>query len=88
MSITIKDNDSDTAVLPERIRGFPWPFSADNYRYSANVEPARKTVKTEAGAWGGELLNIDEHYLEEIKERDGVLDRDCLLYTSPSPRDS
>lgn len=76
MSITFIDKHPDTAVLPERIRRFPFPFSGDSYRYSANVEPARKTVETESGAWGGQLLDIDEHYLPDLKERDGVLDRD------------
>ncbi|MBO1269853.1 heme-dependent oxidative N-demethylase family protein [Arthrobacter cavernae] len=76
MSITIIDKDADTAVLPERIRRFPFPFSADSYRYSANVEPATKTVTTEAGEWGARLLDIDEHYLQELAERDGVLTRD------------
>lgn len=73
---TILDKDPDTAVLPERIRRFPFPFSGDTYRYGANVEPSRKVVKTEAGAWGGQLLDIDEHYLSDLNERDGVLDRD------------
>lgn len=76
MSITTIHKDPDTAVLPERIRGFPFPYSGDSYRYSANVEPAGKTVTTEAGAWGDRLLDIDEYYLPDVKEREGVLDRD------------
>jgi hypothetical protein len=65
-----------TAVFPERISRFPFPFPSDSYRYSTNVEPALKTVVTEAGAWGGRLLDIDEHYRHELTERDAVLTRD------------
>lgn len=75
MSISI-DQAPGTAVLPDRISRFPFPFIADTYRYSANVEPAHKTVQTPAGSWGGPLLDIDEHYLPDVRERDKVLDRD------------
>lgn len=76
MSTVIADDVCDAALLPARIRHFPFPFSGDSYRYSANVEPSRKVVATEAGAWGSQLLDIDEHYLEDLANRDGVLDRD------------
>ncbi|MEY9776380.1 DUF3445 domain-containing protein [Arthrobacter sp. MW3 TE3886] len=76
MSTNVIDKDRGTAVLPERIRRFPFPFRSDSYRYSTNVEPALKAVETEAGEWGSRLLDIDEHYLQELKERDGVLNRD------------
>ena len=36
-------------TLPARIGEFPFPFRADTYRYSTNVEPARVPVQTEAG---------------------------------------
>lgn len=75
MSITI-GNDPDTATLPDRISRFPFPYSGDNYRYSANVEAARKVVKTEAGAWGGTVVDVDEFYLSDLLLRDEVLDRD------------
>ena len=75
MSITI-DKDPDTAALPERIKRFPFPFTGDQYRYSANVEPAHKTVPTEAGAWGARLIDIDEFYHEELADRDEILTRD------------
>lgn len=75
MTTNVIDNEPET-VLPERITRFPFPFSGDSYRYSTNVEPALKTVETEAGAWGGRLLDIDEHYLHELKERNEVLKRD------------
>ncbi|MDJ0358361.1 DUF3445 domain-containing protein [Paenarthrobacter sp. PH39-S1] len=76
MSTTITDKDLDTDVLPERIRRFPFPFSGDSYRYSANVEPARKTVETEVGSWGSFLIDTDEHYLPDLQERDQVLEKD------------
>ena len=76
MSATITDKAWDTTVLPERIKHFPFPFSADNYRYSTNVEPSRKTVQTEAGSWGSTLIDIDEHYLPDLQERALVLKKD------------
>jgi len=76
LSTTITDKDLDTAVLPERIRRFPYPFSTDSYRYSANVEPAHKTVQTEVGSWGSFLIDIDEHYLSELQEREEILKKD------------
>lgn len=75
MTITI-GNDADTATLPDRIRRFPFPYTGDNYRYSANVEPARKLVETEAGGWGAKLVDVDEFYLSDLKARDEVLQRD------------
>jgi hypothetical protein len=68
LSITL-DKDTDTATLPERIRHFPFPFLGDQYRYSANVEPANKNVPTDAGAWGAGLIDIDEFYHKELGER-------------------
>ncbi len=76
MSITTTDKDLDTTVLPERISRFPFPFSGDSYRYSANVEPARKTVQTEAGSWGSFLIDIDDHYLSDLQARKEVLTKD------------
>jgi hypothetical protein len=75
VSITTERNP-DAAVLPERIRRFPFPFAADKYRYSANVEPAHKKVATEAGSWGAGLIDIDENYHEEIAQREQILTRD------------
>lgn len=66
----------DHAALPARVRGFPWPFLRDAYRYSANVEPALRPVGTAAGSWGGRLVDIDEEYQRELAERDAVLRRD------------
>ncbi|MFJ5959038.1 heme-dependent oxidative N-demethylase family protein [Paenarthrobacter sp. NPDC092416] len=75
MSIAI-DKDTDTAALPDRIRRFPFPFSGDTYRYSANVQPANTTVPTDVGSWGAGVIDIDEFYLEELADRDRILIRD------------
>lgn len=76
MSIITKEGDSDAAVLPERIQRFPWPFSSETYRYSANVEPAQKTTTTATGVWGSRLIDVDEFYAEELAERERILARD------------
>ncbi|MFC4002473.1 DUF3445 domain-containing protein [Prauserella oleivorans] len=60
-------------ALPARIAQFPFPFRADTYRYSTNVEPARVPVSTEAGEWGAAILHIDEHYKSELDERARIL---------------
>lgn len=75
MSITI-DNNVDTASLPDRIKRFPFPYSADQYRYAANVEPARKENETEAGSWGSTIVDVDEHYADDLKLRAQILERD------------
>jgi dimethylamine monooxygenase subunit A len=56
--------------------GFPFPFRADAYRYSTNVEPARVPVETEAGSWGAGLLDVDGEYCAELAERAAMLRRD------------
>jgi dimethylamine monooxygenase subunit A len=61
---------------PPRVRNFPWPFAADSYRYSANVEPAPSLRRTAAGAWGGAILDLDNEYEAELAERADILRRD------------
>lgn len=56
--------------------GFPFPFTADEYRYSTNVEPARRPVETPLGQWGDTVLAIDESYLTELAERAAILAKD------------
>ncbi|WP_082945135.1 DUF3445 domain-containing protein [Mycobacterium sp. 852013-50091_SCH5140682] len=75
MTITF-DSDLDTATLPDRIRRFPFPYTGDKYRYSANVEPSRKLTETEAGGWGTTVVDVDEFYVEDLKLRAEVLQRD------------
>jgi hypothetical protein len=76
LSTDIMHDQPGSAVLPARIARFPFPFPADSYRYSTNVEPAPNPVQTEAGTWGTCILDIDEHYLEELQEREKVLNLD------------
>lgn len=90
MSISMKAADPDTnleesvihatragaAAASARIKGFPFPFRSDAYRYSTNVEPAFQAVQTEAGRWGGRIIDIDGDYLEELRQRELVLKND------------
>ncbi len=68
--------------LPDAIRRFPFPFPRDAYRYSANVEPAPAWRETAAGGWGASLVDVDDHYREELAERERIIAADpdrCLL---------
>ncbi|MET9385627.1 DUF3445 domain-containing protein [Streptomyces sp. NPDC002928] len=58
------------------VRGFPFPFPADQYRYSTNVEPAEKAVLTAAGQWGRAVVDIDAEYHRELAEREEILRAD------------
>lgn len=55
----------------EAIQRFPFPFPEDDYRYSVNMEP--HTPKGGEGSAYEHFLDIDEHYLSEMKERELVL---------------
>lgn len=61
---------------PDPWAGFPFPFAADEYRYSTNVEPAGSPVLTPAGKWGEAVIDVDAHYLGELAERAEILRRD------------
>ena len=65
---------------PSRVRSFPWPFTGDSYRYSANVEPAPKRRCTVTGAWGGTILDLDNQYEAELAERHAILQRDSSRF--------
>lgn len=65
-----------TASHTSPVAGFPFPFPGDSYRYSTNVEPARHPVRTEAGHWGGALVDVDCHYHREIGARAAILAAD------------
>jgi hypothetical protein len=66
-----------TAVLlPERTTRFPFPFATDSYRYSTNVEPARRVTPTAAGSWGAGVLDVDAEYPAELALRREVLAAD------------
>ncbi|MFT3660280.1 MAG: DUF3445 domain-containing protein [Gordonia sp. (in: high G+C Gram-positive bacteria)] len=65
---------TDTPTASESPAGrFPFPFPADEYRYSTNVEPADRTVDTAAGSWGAALVDVDRHYAAELAERADIL---------------
>lgn len=61
---------------PSGYAHFPFPYVDDTYRYSTNVEPAGRPVATPVGQWGSSVVDIDDHYLAELAERDAILDRD------------
>jgi hypothetical protein len=63
-------------LLPERTTRFPFPFPTDSYRYSTNVEPARRVVPTAAGSWGAGVLDVDGEYAAELALRAEVLAAD------------
>lgn len=56
---------------PEAIQRFPFPFPEDDYRYSVNMEP--HTPKGGKGSAYEHFIDVDEHYLSEMKERSLVL---------------
>lgn len=58
------------------VRGFPFPFVDDRYRYSTNIEPARVAVQTPTGQWGGTVLGVDSEYRCELAERKEILAAD------------
>ena len=62
------------------IETFPYPFSADSYRYTTNVEPAGAPVTTPAGRWGERVVDIDSEYEHELAERAAVLAADPSRY--------
>ncbi len=57
------------------IRRFPFPFSEDQYMYSVNIEPHSKG---KTGSVTEFPIDIDEHYLSEMRERALVLQSDPL----------
>lgn len=62
------------------IETFPFPFAADSYRYSTNVEPAGSSVHTPAGRWGERVADIDSEYECELAERAEILSADPSRY--------
>ena len=57
---------------PFAIERFPFPFPEDDYSYSVNIEP--HTLPGKADSVYEHLLDIDEHYLSEMRERGLVLE--------------
>ena len=61
---------------PDLVHTFPFPFAADTYRYSTNVEPAGSAVPTPVGRWGERVVDIDSEYEHELAERAAILAAD------------
>ncbi|WP_280401503.1 heme-dependent oxidative N-demethylase family protein [Nocardia carnea] len=64
----------------EDIARYPFPLPKPQYRYSANIEPARTPVETAAGRWGTRRVDIDRHYRHELALRAGILAADPTRY--------
>lgn len=79
MSLAFRDetfrDDFTYYNSPEAIRRFPFPFDRDAYMYSVNMEPH---VKGPVGSVLEFPIDIDEHYVAEMKERALVLQQDPL----------
>ena len=58
------------------IASFPFPYTADSYRYSTNIAPARGVVTTATGQWGRRVVDIDSEYTRELAERRRILAAD------------
>lgn len=68
-------NDFTFSNSPEAVKRFPFPFPADKYSYSVNIEPMNGGVP---GSVYEHWFDIDEHYLSEINERKIVLEKDPM----------
>ncbi|ULN44326.1 DUF3445 domain-containing protein [Mycolicibacterium crocinum] len=55
---------------------FPFPYTADSYRYSTNIAPARGVVTTATGQWGQRVVDIDSEYTREVAERRRIVAAD------------
>lgn len=69
-----------TDAAPDLVRQFPFPFNADQYRYSANVEPSGRRVVTATGQWGDAVVDADVEYEAELAERERILTADPSRY--------
>jgi hypothetical protein len=75
-------------TVSERVARFPFPFPQEFYRYSTNVEPARKPVITEVGEWGRWMIDIDDEYEDEMRQRAEILEADpsrCVVLAHMAP---
>jgi hypothetical protein len=69
---------STPVSAPDLLASFPFPYGADTYRYSTNLEPAGTPVSTLTGQWGESVLHIDSEYAHELAERR------CILAADPT----
>ncbi len=60
---------------PAAIRRFPFPFERDAYSYAVNVE---RHLSGPAGSVFEHGIDVDEHYVDEMRERALVLSEDPL----------
>jgi hypothetical protein len=67
---------SAPASAPDLVASFPFPYTADSYRYSTNIAPARTPVSTATGQWGEHVVTIDSEYTRELAERRRILAAD------------
>lgn len=65
-----------TGAAPKSLSTFPFPFTADSYRYSTNLAPAGTEVLTATGRWGDRLVDVDGDYETELAERATILAAD------------
>lgn len=72
----------ESRLADDLIAGFPFPFAADTYRYSTNVEPSGSEVETPAGRWGATVLDVDSEYSHELDERARILAADPTRYAA------
>ncbi|WP_099250662.1 DUF3445 domain-containing protein [Mycobacterium sp. shizuoka-1] len=61
---------------PDLVASFPFPYTADSYRYSTNIGPAAAVVTTATGQWGRRVVDIDSEYAHELAERRRILAAD------------
>lgn len=71
-----------TASAPDLLATFPFPFPADRYRYSTNLEPAGTAVLTPPGQWGDRVVDVDSEYEGELAERAAILAADPTRYAA------
>ena len=64
---------------PETVKRAPFPFDKDSYMYAVNMELHRDG---KSGTAFEEPIDVDEHYVAEMKDRALVLDEDPLRYQS------
>ena len=65
-----------TVSAPDLVASFPFPYTADSYRYSTNISPAAVVIDTATGQWGRRVVDIDSEYAHEIADRRRILASD------------
>lgn len=70
-------NDFTFRNSPAGVLRFPFPFNEDRYMYAVNIEPH---VPGQKGSAYEHLIDVDEHYVAEMQDRDLVLREDPLRY--------